>query len=308
MAEPTRRLAGLGLRFALGLAVVLVAVDRAVAAVRVETCQAKYQELFGGGPPCPNVVMGNSRSMYGVDPRALERPGFPLYNFAYEQADATFYEPWYEDFARFYGHPKLVLFGIDWTAFKSYNMARAYAQDCEFWPWPLFLERLGKAHDPGLLLANRFPLIKARGQVQDKLIGTPPLVHYDLAHAYRGFMPMSTDHPMGRGRFPNTYADDPGLIQGFERLVDRLRHDGARLVFFQPMEFGMLVDDHRVQDELVAGIARARGIPYLNFAGDLRSELSADPSLFSDAVHMNAAGATRFSQQLAQALRARDLI
>jgi hypothetical protein len=264
--------------------------------------------MFGGGPPCPNIILGNSRAMYGVDPRILGRPDFPVYNFAYELSNATFYEPWYDDFVRYYGRPKLVLYAIDWISFKGYGAARRYDQDCEHWPWPLFLQRLPRSQDPGLLLSNRFPLIKARGQLQASLIRTPPVITYRVDLAYRGFMPVEVDHPMARGRYPNTYPDDPVLTRAFERFVDRLRRDGARLVFFQPIEFSAQVDDHHVEDQLVAGIARARGIPFLDFAGELRSELNADASLFTDPVHLNAAGATRFSQRLAQVLGTRGLI
>jgi hypothetical protein len=41
LAEASRQLTTLGLRFVLGLAVVLAAVGRAVAAMRVEPCEGK---------------------------------------------------------------------------------------------------------------------------------------------------------------------------------------------------------------------------------------------------------------------------
>jgi hypothetical protein len=304
LPTPGRSALGATLAFGLGLVALLGACNELARRWRIDLIAPKYQALFAAGPRYRHVLFGTSHTFYGVNPADLERRGHAVFNFGFERSNPTFYRAFYADLKAYHATPEAVYFGVDAPFLKRTRDSHRYAQDSEYWPWPVFWDHLGQV-DGGAraALANRFPLITQRESLQYKVTGTTFRFHYLPERAYRGYVPIAPE-PVAPGLQLIDQPDDPGFSADFLALLGTLQADRVRVVMFQTPVFGTFTGAYAAENQQLRTTARAFGFPFLDYNGALRSALNQDPTLFDGVGHLNVRGAERFSPMLARDLDA----
>ncbi len=90
----------------------------------------------------------------------------------------------------------------------------------------------------------------------------------------------------------------------FEKLLDQFEEDGIKVIFVECPEYsGWKSTDREVYNQELAELAKARGIPFLNYNDELASDLNDDNKNYSDWGHMSKRGSTKFSRILAEDLK-----
>ena len=304
MAASTRFLTRAAL-FGVTLLLLLVGVDLWIGAATVRYEELKYQALLDREARYDTIIVGSSHAMHGIDPRHLERPGVSLYNFAYSGANPLFLERWYDLYREHQPAPKMALVSADWFLFKT-ALTRRFEHDAEYLP-PETLARL--IADPltsiSTLLQNRFPLIKEREQLVYDMLRLEPPTRVVVESYHKGYAPYRV-RSWGY-QYPYKVRDSRHYEAAFNRLLDRFEAEGTKVVFIQAPEYLPDAGEHPQENAKLRAIATSRGIPFLNYNEERKSDLNDDQSLFTDWGHMNERGSARFGPMLRHDMQALDL-
>ena len=261
----------------------------------------RYAAIFDGREHFQHIILGTSHTEMGLNPRYVAPITPDFYNFAASGSTPSYYLRWYAAYRRYQPAPSLVLFGVDWFFFKDVSR-RSLEQDSAFLPAPVLGDLIAhRGTDLKALVFNWFPLLSLRKDLQSRLFGDVPLRELETERFYRGFIPLKAKLYLGDS-VPISPPDYPPYLADFDRLLAVMAHDHTRLIFIQMPEYLPAAGRHVAENARIRTIARAHGIPFLNFNEELRSPLNEDQPAFADWGHLNEVGSERFGPILARAL------
>jgi hypothetical protein len=280
----------------------------------------QFQEIYEKRVMADYIMLGTSHFTHGVTPEELEKSGKKFFNFALNGSNPSYYVWWYNDVFKpnKYPKPEAVIFGVDWFMFDTdwlwrkpdfdYRYLRETPDDSET-PANKYE---GKWYDLDALFeyaTNRFPLFSSRSRAIDLLLPEKlekaPKDYYItpdgfvLSSFYKGYVPWQADFhggPGGNVRTNFKEKEKESLIS----LLDEFRDEGIPVIFVMAPEYlqGRKASRFDEMTEIIASIAEAYNIPFLNYNTELASEINEDHNYYSDWGHLNDAGAHLFSQKL----------
>ncbi len=120
---------------------------------------------------------------------------------------------------------------------------------------------------------------------------------------YKGYIPWEANY--NGGTVAQNCTDNPAEWEAFEQLLDIFVENGIHIVFVEAPEYlpGRKEIKCEKNNKKIAEIAEKYGITFLNYNGELESEINNDYTNYSDWGHMNTKGSTAFSKLLAQDLK-----
>jgi hypothetical protein len=286
-----------------GLATVLFLLLNARFASQItEIVELQYAELFHPRVRANVVLFGSSHSAVGIDPKPLEDEQHEVYNFSFAGASPIFYGNWYPYFAENYPQPEIVVYQVDWFAFRdSPYLFRQIEQDADLLPAQDFGQRVletpfDKQTD---LWINRFIIFQHRQKLEAVVRPFYGSHCVPLKKEYHGFCPTACPST-APGRIVAEKL--PKQREELINLTKRMQESGIVVIWVQtPEHLKSREIDPKYQEE-VDSLARELNVPYLNYNTDRVSPVFEDVSLFIDWAHLNEKGAQTFSAILAQDL------
>ena len=125
-----------------------------------------------------------------------------------------------------------------------------------------------------------------------------------LSSFYKGFVPWKADFDgksSQRVRTDFKQEEEAAL----ESLLAEFEADGIPVIFVMAPEYlpGRDAPQFERMTEIIGGIAKQRGIPFLNYNTELVSEINGDYTCYSDWGHLSEKGAHIFSKKLYEDLK-----
>ncbi len=289
-----------GSLFGAVLLIILVSLNILLAMYRWDYSDRQFKELTSPQVKADLVIFGNSTSFVGINPRYLEPLGHKVFNFAFLAACPDYYITMYDQiFRTYYPKPKLIIYGTDCMLFDPHRpTGRHFLGDCEYFPWPVFLESLRDPYNSKMiLLINRFPILKARGELRGWIQGRAS-VKKMVEASYNGNTPILEQGDIHKELHPGIKES---VTKDLDTFLGMLEKDGIPVVVVQTPAYlpGMKInDDIRKHNEKIASIARKHNMPFLDYNGDRVSHLNETPECFALATHLNQKGSIEFSKRL----------
>ncbi|MNS09295.1 hypothetical protein D3C72_407780 [compost metagenome] len=289
-----------GCLFVLSWLVLLLGVDRLIAASFPTESTFKYADMYRPGATYPAIILGSSTLAFGLNPSALNNGPAPYYNFAFASGLPEFTLVLYRCFREQHSRPATVLLGADRYIFRA-GMGRRIEQDMAYLPPMIGLKiALGPHVSLRDSLWNSLAILREKRAVEAWVTGQPRRFHVDLTRYNRGFAPLKTAafFPAEKVALPH----NPYREEAFRQLVLEIQQDGARVVFVQAPNHQPEARTLPNDDERIQAIAKEFNSPFLNYNGARRSALNDDKSAFADTDHLNERGAEIFSAMLSRDL------
>jgi hypothetical protein len=265
----------------------------------------QYEEAFHPKVNADLVILGASHATHGINPRYLEGKHLKVFNFALNGAPPSFYLDWYEKIFRpHYRKPSYVIYAVHWVMFDEKFLPRQLEHDSKYFPFRFFVQELIHFKSLQTLLFNRFAFSKARKQILSMLLHKRRET-FPKAGYYNGYIPFKA-----RARkWLKTAVVNPEVDavewRAFEELLDDLRKDGIKVIFVQVPGYLPGRDNRNISKnvQLLEGIAKKRGIPFLDYETERISSINTNIDLFADWTHLNEKGSEVFSKRLGQDLK-----
>ncbi|MFN0060681.1 MAG: hypothetical protein ACKVX7_19680 [Planctomycetota bacterium] len=287
--------------FAAIFALVLAALDWRLGANVFTSYALGYRALTAavGAPPDEVLLLGTSHVARGVDPTQLGAPAERAFNFALDAAPPSFFVDWYTRLYRKYRPaPKRVVIDAASFIFDGQRLYRRYAHDSEYFPADHFWRELEAGEvSRELLIKHRWPLLKYRRNYS--LLLRHENLNMDSLDRYSfGWMPLVGTNPHhDRVQYPPTHIEETE-VRALERLLEVLASDRVEVVLVQTPVYLPKFPLDDATTRRIAAIAAARGIPFLNYNAERRSDLNSELQHFHDYGHLNVDGGKIFSARL----------
>lgn len=263
----------------------------------------QYDEVFDPKVNADVVILGASNATHGINPKYLEGEHLKVFNFALNGAAPSFYRDWYKKIFRpYYPKPSYVIYAVHWMMFDDKLLERKLEHDSKYFPLRFFLKQLMTFNSMQTFLFNRFAFIKERKHILYRLLHKRREILPSNGY-YNGFIPFKLKKKRQKTLVLNPQVN-PDQWRAFEELLDDFERDGIRVIFVHMPGY---VYDREVQNipknvQLLKGIAKERGIPFLDYETEKISSINRNPDLFADWTHMTEQGSEAFSKLLKQDL------
>jgi hypothetical protein len=265
--------------------------------------ELQYREITDNLTNTTAIIIGSSHGVRGINPLYLDDEHYTFYNFSYNGSNPEFYLKWYNDLLRkYYPRPRLVLYEVDWFMFDESWLWRKFNHDTEYFPFRLFLKTLLLSPDRQISFTNRFPLIKEKDRIRDKLFREDwealanPLTKY-----YRGYIPRHQERNLEPKTIMTTRNEKQ--IESFYKLLESFENDNIDIVFVQSPEYlqGRIAGNG--YNDFLWDVSRERNIPFLDYNQVKITSINYDSTCFFDWGHLNEKGAREFSLLLREDLK-----
>jgi hypothetical protein len=258
-----------------------------------------YEELFSGKESANLVIFGSSRAKHGINPKYLERDGIRTFNFSLNGSGPAFLRKWYAQlFRKYYPAPRIAILEVNGFIFDSAMLWRKFEHDSIFLTFDAFADAiLDGGNSPPLLLLNRFPIFRERGNLGAMFFSEESIVA--MSRYYKGFVPLESARTIPVKPSPKPSVSRERLLD-FEALLGELEKDRVKVVLVQTPEHRPAVPSAEIAWTLshIRRISREKGIPYLDYNGERKSGINDRNDLYWDPVHLNEKGSAEFSIRL----------
>lgn len=287
--------------FLLGLVLILTGIELRLRANLDSPERRHFEELFHTQHSADVIIIGSSTAVHGINPLYLEgiktsAADFSrIYNFALRGAQMNFWKQWYDVlFARQYPTPSLAIVSVDWFGFAGDNRVGGIEYYSRYFPFNVFLKLLWNRAVPDkvALWMNRFYVFQARRDIIHVFFPRMDFGQLRMDQYYKGYVPL--DRTIDTRKPPAVKA--ASWDNSLEQLLDDLLARHVRIVLIQtPNYIPGRVMQGKDTNALLAKLARAKGIPLLNYNTEKASALNFNPDYYADYAHMNEAGSRAFS-------------
>lgn len=262
----------------------------------------KYDEIYNPKIAADIIVLGTSHAAHSINPCFMDLDSLSVYNFAINGCTPKYYLKWYTKIVREkYPKPKYLIYAVDWAMFDDTWGERSFDVDARFWSLPVFIDVL--LHDADLnkktLLYNRSNLLFNRKQLQYIFFKRKKFDFLDVEAMCNGYVPHFAKK-VKMGKSPVKSPISKRWQADFNQLLDLVEEDGIEVVFVNVPEYIPSWQTSVIPERFayLDSIAEARGISFLNYNMELKTEMNYDSTLFNNWIHLNDIGATEFSKTL----------
>lgn len=272
---------------------------------------AQFKEAFRPQFKEDGIILGSSHATHGIRPTLLDRTGTRFYNYALNGTSPDYYLEWYSRvFRPNHPVPRACILHVDWFISNKGWLFREFEHDSQYLPARVFRDLLFGDNDlrASDLLMNRYPVLKHRKNLKSTIALRKGDERF-VAEGYdRGFVPYRIPYAPGNFHLPQrirmttiSRKDSADLYA----LVDLVRKDGTQVILLMAPEFGIDSLSYTTMSSIrcFERLAKAEGIPFLNYNTDHRSWLNDRVDHFSDWGHLNDEGSKAFSTMLANDIR-----
>lgn len=271
-----------------------------------EHYKLQYDEVKQKKVKANGIIIGASHGTHSIRPSLLDKTGYKFYNFCLNGANPDFYLKWYEQFFSFeYQKPEYCIYTVDWGMFDQ-RLWRMFEKDSEYFSFKLLIKLLctPKKFSTKDLLYNRFPVIKYRNRFKKSFQlkkGDETMLSDDYDRGFIAFYlpPDSMNFIPGITPLSTTIIDEQKW--NFEKLVQRLKSDGIKLIFVMTPEYNIDPKEYKLSEAMaiINTVAEKYNIPFINYNTIHRCpEISNNLDNFSDWGHMSQSGSIVFSKML----------
>lgn len=264
----------------------------------------QYDEINNPKTNTNSIIIGNSKSLHGIQPTLINNNNLLFYNFSLNGATANFYFNWYQNiFKPLYKKPKVILIGIDLIFLDSAQYWRQYEQDALYFPENVFLNNLLFSKDLNklMLVKNRFLALKYLNK--PAILFNKDFSSFTLSDYQLGYIPFESKNKIINVEPVKSIIADSYKLK-FESLIKSILKDSIKIIFIQTPQFGQPREYYETLpiNKYYDSIATIYHVPYLDYNRTKFSNLNTTAEFFSDKVHLNKKGSTVFSLMLAKDL------